>query len=197
MSKFVTVSSLNDCLESNSPFCRVEYEEQPREYTVGARQQTSQKTDLHELYDSFVKFYGNPMMAKYKHMNGGLCAYLAKTKSGLQFESRVIVAICPEDELPMGSLRPLENIHWVNFQTRTLQKEIPHREFIYPETKSKLMNSTIQRVSKSDLKSVYTVEGYSDLRVSLHRRRESIRDWSNTNKLFVALNEFCCSVDIV
>lgn len=201
MTKLINITSLNDCFEKDSPFCKVSFEDNLHPSPINALSKgydvTQNVSRLSEIYASFIGYFGNVMCSKYRHMEGGLCAYIAKIKSGIQFGSRVLVAVVEEDQLSIGAMRTLESLHWLNFQTRFIAKEIPIRDVLCPEVKDILMNAPIERTSKTDLRSEYRVEGFNELRVTLHRKKESIRDWSNRNRLFVALNEFCCSVDIV
>lgn len=190
------LTSLQECLDSKSPFCKIDIEQDKDEMYQNQSQQQSGESKLEEIYASFIEHFGDLMMAKHKLM-GSFCAYTTKIKSGLSYGSRIIVVVIPDDGMPMGAMRPLHTLHWLNFQTRFTTQEIPTREFNMPETKNTLVNSMIERVQKDGLKSVYKVHNYPELKVTLFKKKDSIQDWAERNKLYVALHTFCCSVDII
>lgn len=198
----VNITSLDECFESNSPFCKIVVDNSENSTIHVSKPKVvrqfvpANQQKLSEIYNAFVQYYGNPMCSKYKFMGNNLCAYISKMRSSLGFGSRVIVVVVPEDRMVLGSLRSLQSLHWINFQTRHLEKELQIQEHVIPTTKTALISSRIERYEKTDLKSDYFVENYPELKLSLHRKKESIQDWSSKNMLYVALETYCCSVYI-
>lgn len=219
------LTSLNECFDSNSPFCKIDFEDENNAgnkdtnnvsritddnvHKVNNNYSTNNKiryefeenveeeeSKLDEIYKAFVEYFGNIMMSKYKMM-GPFCAYVGKIKTGLAHGSRIIVVVIPDDGMNLGALRSLHTLHWLNFQTRYTKDDLLLQDYNMPETKNAVMNTIIKRVKRTDLRSDYITKEYKELQITLFRKRESIQDWSNENRLFVALNTFCCSVDII
>lgn len=199
------LTTLDECLNSNSPFCKIDVEPKnsftknlpsSQGLQYGELTNTAVKGDLNDIYKSFIEYTGNLMMTKNKLM-GDYCAYVATIKSGLAYGSRIVVVVVPDDGMQLGSIRPLHTLHWLNLQTRFTTKEIHIRESIMPESKNNLMNAMVQRVFRDDIKTEYIVDGYPNLKITLFKKKDSIQDWSEKNKLYVALSTFCCSVDVI
>lgn len=196
----MNLASLNECLEGDSPFCKLDnlipdnnnYNSNNNEIVGGGFEESK----MDEIYKSFLEFFGDILMSKYKLMNE-YCAYIGKIKCHLAFGTRAIVVILPDDNLPIGTMKPLHTLYWINLQTRFIKKELSLRDNIIPEKKNNLMNSIVERYDKQTYKSEYKVHGYNELKVTLFRKKESIQDWSDKNKLYVALNTYSCSVDFI
>lgn len=198
------LTSLDECINSNSPFCKINIESNdnftqnlPTSQGLQFGELTNSTTNnVDAIYKYFIEYVGNLMMTKNKLM-GNFCAYIAKIKSGLAYGSRIIVVVIPDDGMALGSIRPLHTLQWLNFQTRFTTKEINIRDSVMPESKNVLMNSIIERIHRDDTKTQYKVNGHNNLKITLFKRKDSIQDWSEKNKLYVALSTFCCSVDII
>ena len=195
------LTSLNECFESGSPFCKINLENDNNESSNKNNNENSQnnnnfKDRLDEIYRSFIEYFGDLMMSKHKNM-GDYCAYVAKIQCSLAYGCRIVVVVIPNDGMNMGAMRPLHTLYWLNLQTRYSKQEINIQSVSMPEIRNKLMTTTVHRKRREDLKTEYEVEDYPELKVTLFRKKESIQDWSEKNKLCVALNTFCCSVDLI
>lgn len=209
----MSLTSLEECLESDNPFCQLPpktfVEKPPPVYQnpqVSAENNTpwihptSQlqrpsimpHDDRNDVYQNFISYFGDLLFTKDKTTKQ-FSIYMAHLKTGLGFGSRVLVAVVPEDGLLMGTIRPLNSLKWVNFQTRQLNKEVRHQPQVYGQRRNDLMTSEIIRTDRSDDLSTYEVIG-TPLTVQLRRKKGSIQEWSDRNKLYVALETFQASV---
>lgn len=198
------VNSLEDCLNGESPFCRLDVdkeikstgEEEYQPLVTGPirpmRPGINYSTNRSEVYTEFINYFGDQLFVKDKS-TGQYSIYMVHIKTGLMNGSRVLVAIVDEDHTVIGNMRPLSKLNWINFQTRQLSKQVIHPPQVYPQKKGDIMNCMITRVKKTELVSTYKTEGYP-LVVELQKKRNSIQEWSERNKLFVALETFQCSV---
>jgi len=192
--KSFNLTSLNECLESGSAFCKVDVDENDNHNN---NNNGGNSIDLQLIYKSFVDYFGNLMMTKNKLIGNTYCAYVAKIRTGLAFGSRIVVVVIPDDGMPLGAMRPLNTLHWLNFQTRFAKQEMNMVGFVMPETKDSIMNLVIERTFRDSTKTEYKVVGCSDLKITLFKKKDSIQDWTDRNRLYVALNTFCCSVDLI
>lgn len=191
------LTSLQECLDGNSPFCKIDIEDEKSQTNENSvRNANNYKSNLEEIYTSIIEYVGDLMMTKHKQM-GSFCAYTAKINCQLSYGCRLVVVVIPDDGMPMGSIRPLHTLHWLNLQTRYSTQELTIKPSSMPETKNKFVSTMIERVHRDDKKTVYKVNGYPDVRLTLFKKKDSIQDWSERNKLYVALQTFCCSIDIV
>ncbi len=72
------------------------------------------------------------------------------------------MAITTFDNSPLGTIKPLSQIKWISFQTRTLEGDILPNEYVqdYEKTNGLLLlkESNIKIVSRSKIKNVYLAE---------------------------------------
>ena len=203
------ITSLEDCLNGPNPFCKLSTEETNPSRTTpisnipvptpaqgGPIQPTrpviNYGTERTEVYKEFINYFGDQMFIKDKS-TGDYSIYMVHIKTGMMSGSRVLIAIVHEDHAVIGNMRPLSLLQWVNFQTRHIAREVIHQPQVYPQKKGDIMNAQITRVRKTEKSSTYQVQGYP-LTVELQRKKNSIQEWSERNKLFVALETFQCGV---
>ena len=206
-------TSLEDCLNGDNPFCKISVEETNPSNTTslsriqvptpeqggpirGLAQQrvaVNYGTDKTEVYTEFINYFGDQLFIKDKS-TGDYSIYMVHVKTGLMNGSRVFVAIIHEDHSVIGNMKPLSTLKWINFQTRHISKDVIHAPQVYPQKKADIMNAQITRVNKTERTSTYEVQGYPMLVVELQKKPNSIQEWSDRNKLFVALETFCCGV---
>jgi hypothetical protein len=195
------ITSLDECLNGKNPFCRVSVEEtNPSSKKVTnieapiqpLRPRVDYSDDRTEVYSDFIQYFGDQLFTKDKS-TGDYSIYMMHVKTGLMDGSRVLIAIVHEDHTVIGNMKPLSALRWVNFQTRHIKREVVHAPKVYPQKKGDILNSQITRVKKTELSSTYKVEGYP-LVVELKKKENSIQEWSERNKLFVALETYQCGV---
>ena len=81
-----------------------------------------------------AKFYGNPILIKIDTANG-YSMYVGRIQCLLAIEKRYLIVYLPEDSQPMGTLRSLAEMNWVNLQARTLESQFPNATLIQYEPK--------------------------------------------------------------
>lgn len=97
----------------------------------------------YEIYALVSDYYDNPLMTKVK-VEKNFCFYVAKIPTMLLRESRFIIAIVRENNLPIGSSERLSEIPWDSFQTRTLEEEWKVKPFSYSSKNEQKYQSPIK-----------------------------------------------------
>lgn len=118
------------------------------------------------VYSAFVSYYGNLSFRKIKSSiqgNQHISVYRVKIPCMLCVgNNRYCVAITTFDNSPLGTIKPLSQIKWISFQTRTLEGDILPNEYVqdYEKTNGLLLlkESNIKIVSRSKIKNVYLAE---------------------------------------
>jgi hypothetical protein len=203
----MSLTSLEDCLRGDNPFCKISTEEiDPSRKSVTSikvpsveeggpiapRPRIDYSTERTEVYKEFINYFGDQLFVKDKS-TGDYSIYMVHIKTGIMSGSRVLIAIVHEDHTVIGNMRPLSMLQWINFQTRHITKDVIHPPQVYPQKKGDIMNAQISRVRRTDNSSTYEVQGYP-LVVELQKKKNSIQEWSERNKMFVALETFQCGV---
>ena len=80
------------------------------------------ETPQMEIYKIISSYFDNPIMTKVKS-DKGLAFYAVRTTSLMLKDSRYLIALLPEDGVPLGQKTPLASLNWVSFQTRTLSED--------------------------------------------------------------------------
>jgi hypothetical protein len=186
------VTSLEDCLNGDNPFCKIStIETNPSTtqirvpctengvLTKSSKPVINYGTDRTEIYTEFINYFGDQLFVKDKS-TGDYSIYMVHVKTGLMNGSRVFIAIVHEDHSVIGNMRPLSTLEWINFQTRHISKQVIHPPQVI-------------RTKKTEHSSTYSVQGYPMI-VELKKKPNSIQDWSSRNSLFVALETFQCGV---
>jgi len=79
-----------------------------------------------DVYRIFTNFFHNPKMHKVKETgsseSGKYAIYMIKVDSLLSREYRYLIAIIPDDSYYVGSVRSLNELKWISFQTRKLSE---------------------------------------------------------------------------
>lgn len=111
------------------------------------------------IYESIVKYFGNPMMYKVESPNYMYSMYVVGV-STLSFEKRYVIAVCRPDTQGLGAPVPLSQLQWVSLQTRVTPTDyrVPHVQLAANSTP--FTQAKINRVQDQNGIATYSVEGY-------------------------------------
>ena len=97
----------------------------------------------YELYALISEYFDNPLMTKVK-VEKNFSFYVAKIPTMMLRESRFIIAIIRENNLPIGTTERLSEIPWESFQTRSLEEDWKVKPISYSEKNDKKYQSSIK-----------------------------------------------------
>jgi hypothetical protein len=75
-----------------------------------------------EVYGLISEYFDDMNMTKVEVQNN-FAFYAARAPAMMLREFRYIIALVPDDALPLRSSKKLSELQWINFQTRTLEKD--------------------------------------------------------------------------
>jgi hypothetical protein len=119
--------------------------------------QTDIKNDIYKAINSIYKDF---KMIKTNNVNN-FSVYKSKVETFISSGARYIVAIVEIDDDPIGTLKPLEDLNWVSFQTRftSSEKEVKNLPIKkYTITKNSLLNDKISKWAEISDKTIYKCE---------------------------------------
>lgn len=111
-----------------------------------------------EVYNDFIQYFGNPMMTKISTMKNN-SIYAVRRSINNDNGNKYILVYSKEDGRPIGSTKPLTEIHWDSFQTRVLKKDYDVLNHAYETRKFSKFETTIHRVEKKEDSSTYICNG--------------------------------------
>lgn len=139
------------------------------------------------IYNMFTNIYDGLSLTKIKNENK-MSTYMAKVPCMLMDQYRYIIVNTDEDINKCGSLINLTELHWVNFQTRTLKKNIECNTFNAINRFTKPIKLAIQKRTEE-----YTHYTSSELIINvymLHIKKNNLYEYPNSCDLFAALDNY-------
>lgn len=147
-------------------------------------------TDKEELYRNFSIYFKNPIMYK-TNDRGQFSVYKCKTYCNLSNQCRYIVAMIPDDHMPIGTQEYLITMKWTNLQTRTWNENHKFPPHSYIPTMSGPLCTPIRKVSFNDEVSTYKCEKFPYIVITmLHTKKGSKDEYQPEGNLIRALETY-------
>lgn len=137
------------------------------------------------MYDSFIKYFNNPILTKIKNVNN-YSVYMTKTYCLLSNECRYIVAFVPEDNMSIGTKEQLKTMRWVSIQTRTLEDDHNLAPHGYTAVEKGPLMAKIKRVKIEDTSSTYSCEDFP-ITVTLLNPKRGLSSYQDNGTIIAAL----------
>ncbi len=144
-------------------------------------------TNLDEMYDSFAKFFSNPVMTKIKDVEQ-YTMYMTKTYCLLSTEYRYIIVLVPQDVNIVGYNQNLQDLRWVSLQTRSLSQNHNLPQHYYIAKRGSILDSEIYRIKIEDRASTYKCDKFPITITLLHTK--SINDYQDRGIIITALETY-------
>ena len=143
------------------------------------------------VYKSFVEYFNNPIMSKIKDdHNSNLSVYACKTVCMLINKCRYIIATVQKDSYQIGTRFNLDEIEWVNFQTRVLEGKYNVPSHSFQSTSKFPMNSQITEYSKDENITSYNCEHFKIKVHLLHTKDNNLWEYTRLGNLSSALETY-------
>ena len=141
------------------------------------------------VYNIFTEYFNNPVMTKVKDVDK-YSMYIAKIKAMLGNVYRYVIVFVDKDSNEVKGTKPLKDLPWVSFQTRSLEDyhDIPSHSYHvhkHPELMAK-----IKLTSRDEAKTVYSCEKLPITVTLLHTRKNSRLQYQASGTVVSALETF-------
>ena len=140
------------------------------------------------IYDLFVKYFGDLTMTKIKDVQD-YSMYVAKIRCMLSIEHRYVIIFVNNDKLPLGNTDQLRNFRWINLQTRSL----PDNHSVNPQTyRPRRMPELMDKIhleSKSPKSYIYHSEKYPIV-ITLLAKKSGEMEYQPLGTIVSALETF-------
>jgi len=133
-------------------------------------------------------YFDNPRLVKFKNSDS-TSIYLSSITSQLLKNKQFIVATGPLDKSPISTVKYLNDIQWVSFQTRMLDRNKSNISFSYEPKKSVEYSVPIVIKKRSEKISEYSCVEYG-IMVSLLHDNQNIYEYPDAGTLNQALETF-------
>lgn len=146
-----------------------------------------------EVYPHFVKYFKNPVMTKIKDQDN-FSMWACKIYGLLSKEHRYLIVFTTVDPSPVSSTKNLEDLQWVNLQTRTLTDNLNCKVHSYIPTNDTPLRVLITRTNITDKTSTYSC---SDLPLSVvlfHTAKKDKNTYQNQGTVVAALETYETSI---
>lgn len=141
-----------------------------------------------EIYNIITSYFDNPLMIKVKS-DRNLAFYAIKSSSNLLKDARYLIALTPEDGIPIGTPKSLSDINWVSFQTRTLTEDWKVPTHKYTDKETGPWNTPIQLHHK-DANYTYYYRCQYPIEIALLTARTSFPNYPDKGTIDKALETF-------
>ena len=135
-------------------------------------------------YNIFVSIYGDPILTKTKD-DGVKSTYMGKTSCMLINECRYLIATVTNDSHNIGTTEHLSNLHWTNFQTRTLKGK--YSCAVCNSANTNAFSPNLVLVERTPQ---YTQYKNDDIKIKvslLHKKTNNLYEYPNNGDLISAL----------
>jgi len=147
----------------------------------------------YEIYPHFVKYFKNPLMTKVKDQER-FSMWVCKIYGLLSKEHRYLIIFTELDTNPISSTQNLENLHWVNLQTRTLTENINCKVHSYIPSNETPLRVTINRVNITDASSTYSCDAFPLSIVLFHTAKKDRNSYQSQGTIVAALETYETSI---
>ena len=152
-------------------------------------------TNKESVYGAIVDYFGDLKLKLIKDTDGWYI-YCAKIASGLN-EQRYIYAISYYTPYLQSEMN-LNDLDWVNFQTRTSDEilDVPSYNFSLNETKKKMLSDKIKVLNRTENESIYITDNLPIKIKLLHSKKNNNQlQYPDQALLYQALNTFQCIIE--
>lgn len=125
--------------------------------------------DLDNFYIHIVNYFNNPIMTKTKIVNNN-SVYMIKIPCQLNNQYRYLIVAVIEDSLPLGALKSLSELKWIEFNARTLPTNFPLKQHEYQPSHNTPLNTKIKKIDTTKEKSIYDCDDFPVIISILHKK---------------------------
>lgn len=147
----------------------------------------------YEIYPHFVKYFKNPIMTKIKDQDK-FSMWVSKIYGLLSKEHRYLIVFTDIDTNPVSSTQNLENLHWVNLQTRTLNENMNCKVHSYIPSNDTPLRVTIKRETITNASSIYTCDDLPLSIVLFHTAKKDKNTYQNQGTIVAAIETYETSI---
>ena len=141
------------------------------------------------IYESFVKYYNNPILTKIKNVHT-YSMYICKIYSLLGNAFRYLILFMAKDSHPIGFEKDMSTCEWDILQTRTLEEQHELKSHRYKVINSPPLNQKINVIDRTTKLTTYKAEKFP-LKISLlHTRKNHTYQYHPTGTILSALETF-------
>lgn len=141
------------------------------------------------IYSLIVKYFKNPSLTKVKNQNQ-FSMYVCKIYGLLSKEHRYIIAFTHLNNDPVGTMERLNDIKWINLQTRTLFENMQCNTHSYIPSNDTPLNVNISRKETTKQSSMYTCPSLPLSIVLLHTAKKDASSYQNEGTIVAALETY-------
>ena len=121
-----------------------------------------------KVYYLINEYYDNPNLKKIKDTKDE-SIYMACNQTQLLTNNQFIICTCTIDSYPIGSVRPLNALKWIAFQTRMLdENKSDHIKFTYMVKTAEKFKSTLSLLDRTQFITRYLCKKYNFVVSLLH-----------------------------
>tara|TARA_B100000686_G_scaffold354994_1_gene468812 strand:+ start:5517 stop:6047 length:531 start_codon:yes stop_codon:yes gene_type:complete len=141
------------------------------------------------IYQLLIDYFKNPVFTKIKntHYNS---IYMAKIRSLLLTEGRYLVVLVPINNNPLGSKKPLRNLKWESFQTRTLEGRYNILTHEYESKSDDKFNIPINITKRDKEISTYKCDELNITVSLLHKKENNLYEYPDRGTILAALETY-------
>jgi hypothetical protein len=147
----------------------------------------------YEIYPHFVKYFKNPVMTKIKDQEN-YSMWACKIYGLLSKEHRYVIVFTDKDLHPVSSEQPLENLLWINLQTRTLNENLNCKVHSYIPSNDTPLRKTITKVAVTNATSSYSCADFPLSIVLFHTAKKDKNSYQNQGTVVAALETYETSI---
>jgi hypothetical protein len=141
------------------------------------------------IYSLLVKYFRNPTMTKIKNQNQ-FSMYACQIYGLLSNEHRYIIAFTHLNNDPVGTMEHLNDIKWINLQTRTLFETMKCNVHTYVPSNDTPLNVGITRKEITKQTSMYLCNTLPLSIVLLHTAKNDSSSYQNEGTIVAALETY-------
>ncbi len=123
--------------------------------------------EYYDLYNCFIRYFGNPIMIKIKDTPDNTSIYYTKINCLLGKYKRYLIIITKKDVNKIGDKEYMENLHWISLQTRELEVDYNIQKHEYTPRLLKDLYKQIYITERTKDYSNYNCTEYPHLNIVL------------------------------
>ena len=147
----------------------------------------------YEIYPYFVKYFKNPVMTKIKDQEN-YSMWACKIYGLLSKEHRYVIVFTDKDLHPVSFEQTLENLHWINLQTRTLTENLNCKVHSYIPSNDTPLRKNITKVAVTNATSSYSCADLPLSIVLFHTAKKDKNSYQMQGTVVAALETYETSI---